>query len=340
VNAEGDPYFDPRNRMPNHHEISRYCSSLVVVVSTKSEDMLQLAHFSVKEYLTSNRVESVLGPHFQEVTASASIARVCLAYVLQFEHKIQAKEVLIKFPLAEYSARHWMTYAAVGNGEEDSLMGIIERFFCVSGAPYKVCYGIYRPDEPWKIAKMDAPAAPLYYAAVGGLQKTVQLLLAKNADVNAQGGVYGNALYAASDRGHEAVVKMLLDKGADVNAQGGVNGNALYAASDRGHEAVVKMLLDKGADVNAQGGFSGNALQVASDRGHEAVVKMLLDKVAADNALQAASSEGYKQVVKLLLEKNTHVNAQGGPYGNALCAASLQGHEQVGWLVGIHFTSS
>ncbi|KAF2729999.1 hypothetical protein EJ04DRAFT_446072 [Polyplosphaeria fusca] len=49
---------------------------------------------------------------------------------------------------------------------------------------------------------------------------------------------------------------MLLDKGADVNAQGGRYGNALQAASYGGHEAVVKMLLDAGADVNAQGGDS------------------------------------------------------------------------------------
>ena len=47
------------------------------------------------------------------------------------------------------------------------------------------------------------------------------------------------------------MVKLLLDKGADVNAQGGRYGNALYVASERGYEQVVKLLLDKGADVSA-----------------------------------------------------------------------------------------
>jgi ankyrin repeat protein len=64
----------------------------------------------------------------------------------------------------------------------------------------------------------------------------------------------------ASVRGHEAVVKLLLDKGADVNAQGGYYGNALQAASSGGyktpssggHKAVVKLLLDKGAHSNAE----------------------------------------------------------------------------------------
>jgi hypothetical protein len=80
--------------------------------------------------------------------------------------------------------------------------------------------------------------------------------------------------------GHDAVVQLLLDKGADVNAQGGYYGNALYAASEGGHEQVVKMLLDTGADVNAQGGYYSNALQAASARGHEQVVNLLLDRGA------------------------------------------------------------
>ncbi|KAG9203889.1 hypothetical protein G6514_002050 [Epicoccum nigrum] len=142
----------------------------------------------------------------------------------------------------------------------------------------------------------------------------VEMLLDKGADVNAQGGYYGNALQAASARGHEQVVKMLLDKDADVNAQGGDYGNALQAASAGGHEQVVKMLLDKDADVNVQGGDYGNALQAASARGHEQVVKMLLDKDADvnaqggyyGNALQAASSEGHEQVVKMLLDAGAH----------------------------------
>ena len=41
---------------------------------------------------------------------------------------------------------------------------------------------------------------------------------------------------------------MMLKKGADVNAQGGEYGNALQAASVRGHDQVVQMLLEKGAE--------------------------------------------------------------------------------------------
>jgi ankyrin repeat protein len=43
------------------------------------------------------------------------------------------------------------------------------------------------------------------------------------------------------------VVKLLLDKGAEVNAQGGKYGNALQAASFGDYEEVVEMLLSGGA---------------------------------------------------------------------------------------------
>ena len=58
------------------------------------------------------------------------------------------------------------------------------------------------------------------------------MLLAKGADVNAQGGVYGNALYAASVGGYDQVVQMLLAKGADVSTQGG---NYMSSSGDVDH---------------------------------------------------------------------------------------------------------
>ncbi len=68
------------------------------------------------------------------------------------------------------------------------------------------------------------------------------------------------------------MVEILIKRGADVNAQGGQYGNALQAVSFGGYEKVVQMLLEKGAEVNAQGGRYGNALQAVSFGGYENVV--------------------------------------------------------------------
>ncbi|KAF8239489.1 ankyrin, partial [Tricholoma matsutake] len=85
---------------------------------------------------------------------------------------------------------------------------------------------------------------PLYYASLLGLFYQVQGLIEKGADVNAQGGRYGNALHAATWNGNQEIVKLLMEKGANVNAQGGFFGNALQAASYSRNQEIVKLLIE------------------------------------------------------------------------------------------------
>jgi ankyrin repeat protein len=75
--------------------------------------------------------------------------------------------------------------------------------------------------------------------------------LDKGADINAQGGYYGNALYTTSLRGDQEIVNLLLDKEADINAQGGRYSNALYAASLRGDQEIVNLLQRRGATTSS-----------------------------------------------------------------------------------------
>ncbi|KAG2001960.1 hypothetical protein GB937_009852 [Aspergillus fischeri] len=319
---------------------------------------LQLAHFSVKEYLTSGRVEKVFQASMTEISARACITRVCLTYMFYFGGKCPAEEIRGRFPLAQYSARYWIDHARHAESRKDVQESILQ-FLLNESEAYAAWGYLFDPDKP---QAQDAPrshmASPLYYASSGGLTYIVRLLLERGADVNAQDGHYGNALQAASLKGHETIVQMLLEKGADVNAQGGRHGNALQAASYRRHEKIVQMLLEKGANANAQGGEHGNALQAASFQGHEKIVQMLLEKGANVNAqgghyggavpwfiehgwddrgqprhygnsLQAASFQGHEETVQLLLEKGANINAQGGYFGNALQAASFKGREQI-----------
>lgn len=53
---------------------------------------------------------------------------------------------------------------------------------------------------------------------------------------------------------------MLIDAGADVDAQGGFYGNVLQAALEGGHETIVQILISARADVDAQGRFYNNEL--------------------------------------------------------------------------------
>jgi ankyrin repeat protein/adenylate kinase family enzyme len=119
--------------------------------------------------------------------------------------------------------------------------------------------------------------AALQKASVEGHNAIIEILLGVGANVNAQGGEYGNALQAAAWNGSAETVKILLDAQANVNAQGGEYGNALQAAASRGSAEKVRILLDAQANVNAQGGHFGNALQAAAYDGSAETVKILLN---------------------------------------------------------------
>jgi hypothetical protein len=269
---------------------------------------IRLAHFSVKEYLVSDRMRASRYS-IKEITTNISIAETCLVYLLQFDKPDSlTPRTLDELPLVGYAAEYWTQHARWAGEDAIAFHSLIMEFFLSKKDAYVNWVQLFNPDRPWKkpnlTKDLESVASPLYFASLTGLIESVRMLLEKGADVNAQGGHYGNALQAASARGHDQIVQRLLEKGADVNAQGGDYGNALQAASAWGHDQIVQRLLEKGADVNAQGGPYGNALQAASARNHD-------------------------QIVQRLLEKGADVNAQGGTYGNALQAASAKGHDQI-----------
>ncbi|KAJ5140290.1 NACHT nucleoside triphosphatase [Penicillium atrosanguineum] len=313
----------------------------------------RIAHFSVQEYLQSNRILQQKAKCFaiRSTLANAEMAQICLVYLMEpaLSGELLDDTKLTQYPLALFAAIHWFYHYAnssEGMAENEQLVVGLFKDKTKSFAtwirlhdidnPFGVSQDLHRP-----VSKM---ATPLYYAALLGIGTVLNSMLpidTRDSELseilNAQGGRLGNALQATSYGGHEMVAQQLLDRGANVNAQCGKYGNALQAASEGGHEKVVQVLLDRGADVNAQGGIYGSALQAAAYVGHGNVVQMLLDRGAninaqselLGNALQAASLDGHEKMVQMLLDRGADVNTQGGRFGNALQAAADRGHEKV-----------
>ena len=352
-----DGGFFPEERLRHPTDIMVVCSSLISCSAVNDDDdhsgsdvdgigegrniQVQLAHFSVKEYLLSDRC--AIRSEFQTQTCSMAITEGCLRYLLHLCEGVPlSQDIVDQHPLSRYAAEHWWQHAQeIGDTHDCAVFDLASRLLTNKRTTLLSCIQLCNVDSLWVrinlSLKMNELAQPLYYAACFGVSEVVEEILQQSVDVNARGGEYGNALQAASYRGRETVVQVLLDAGADVNARGGHWGNALQAASYSGHETVVQVLLDAGADVNARGGVWGNALQAASYCGRETVVQVLLD-AGADvnarggfwgNALQAASYSGRETVVQVLLDAGADVNAQGGHWGNALQAASVGGHETV-----------
>ncbi|KAM5526673.1 hypothetical protein FOXYSP1_20914 [Fusarium oxysporum f. sp. phaseoli] len=322
--------FDVDGRLCQKADVLRYCPSLVIIAKVtnygETVEELHLAHFSVKEYLLEQA-------QFDLESASNVITRTCLTYLGDIKNNCST--IRSDFPMARYAAESWMDYAVSAETSEDIVRTTVS--FLRDETTFQRWCRLYQADRWWDHEPGPPKASRLYYACLAGLAGAARDLTTEGADVNAQGGKYGNALQAASYKGNLEVVQLLLDRGADINAQGGKYGNALQAVSWKGNPEIVQLLLGRGADVNAQGGEFSNALYTASYFSNREVAQLLLDKGADvnaqgggyGNALQAASFDGNLEVVQLLLDKGADVNAQGGEYGNALQAASFQGNPEI-----------
>jgi ankyrin repeat protein len=95
-----------------------------------------------------------------------------------------------------------------------------------------------------------------------------------------------------------------------------------------GHKDILELTLrgTKYVDIDESDEDGRTALIWAGECGHETVVQMLVD-LGADihaqggeygNALCAASAGGHEKVVQMLVEAGADVDAQGGFFGNAL----------------------
>ena len=242
-----DSRFRPEQRLPDPEDVLTICSSLVSITAAATNDtskqsvgaqQLKLAHFSVKEYLISDRLKkaSIQCYYISSLSANASIGKTCLTYLLHFEDPIiSTAEICDKFPLIRYAAEYWpLHYRAITNDADKkavnflgwNLVKVKTSFFANW---LRMCISTDRIIDVLNV-KTNGDPPPLYYMSYLGVTGVVQALLNDEADVNAQGGLYGNALSAASYNGHEEVVQLLLEKGANVNAEGGQYGNALSAA--------------------------------------------------------------------------------------------------------------
>ncbi len=335
IDEEGERGFDPEYRLEDPRDILTICSSLVTITIAKNDhnedyEELRLAHYSVKEYLISDRVSHGPASKYDiAIEPDKSIAQICLLYLLYFsEPSLLTYDMHAKFPLLGYAVENWTLHARAAESYTKEVAQLSMELLQSEKHAFINWLSLHphrRP--PYVFAE-----APLYNAATEGLYHSTKILVDTGADVNA-GGADRPALVEASSCGHTAIVQLLIDAGADVNV-GGADFSALAEASSYGHTAIVQLLIDAGADVNA-GGADRSALVTASSHGHTAIVQLLIDAGADVNAggpnrpaLVVASLHGHTAIVQLLIDAGVDVNADGADR-SALVEASTWGYTAI-----------
>jgi hypothetical protein len=109
----GMPNVKPDWRWPDQHQaVLSTCSSLIAIVDDSDSQVVQFSHFSVKEFLTSDRLACSSGDvsryHILLSPAHTILAQACLGVLLRLDEHI-TDDNASDLPLARYAARYWGT---------------------------------------------------------------------------------------------------------------------------------------------------------------------------------------------------------------------------------------
>jgi ankyrin repeat protein len=282
------------------------CSSLISIVGDNDSQIVQFSHFSVKEFLMSNRLTSSLGDFSQYQIlprpAHTILAQACLGYLLHLNGHVVDERIVKDFPLAEYAAKHWVTHAQFEDVASHVKDGMETLFDC-DKPHFATWLRIYNMDGEFYSESPSKIPTPLYYSSLCGFSDLVEHLSTKHPQhVNAIGGMYKFPLLAALIGNHTQVAEILLKHGANVDIRGLRDRTPLHEAI--ANVGMVQSLLGKGADVNCRQNGPRTPLHLAACYGELKVARALVEHKANVNS---RDKEG-KTPLHLLLEASRRDN--------------------------------
>jgi len=253
--------------------------------------VVQFSHFSVKEFLTSDRLagssSDVSRYHILLSSAHTILAQACLGVLLRLDkhvNSVNARDI----PLVAYAAQYWVDHAQFEN-VSSQIQDVMEYFFDEDKPHWAAWLRVYNIDKSWEYftPNKTSDAVPLYYAALCGFYDLTKRLIVRNpAHVNARGGLMVSPLMAAVRGEYLGVAGLLLRYGADINVRGRWEETLLHlACREISHFDLVQWLLSHDVDVNAQ-------------------------NIAGCTPLHFAALNGSTQVCRILLKHNANINAR------------------------------
>jgi hypothetical protein len=290
VDMDGEePRFDPENRIPDPKDILTMCSTLVTTVDIigyaatdrrlETWATVRLAHFSVKEYLLSERIKSSKASIYSidPISGNLFIAQTYLVYLLgnQFSEGHCAWKYIetrcTTFPLFRAAVILFPTHIGTVDEQVDTkTKQLVQKLFSTrkntNGGNYAAWVGGLIPEADTKTI-INTP--PLYYAASFGMTSIVKVLISDmpKSEIDVKGGrARSTPLHVACFRGQAKIVKLLLEAGADPNSTNRKDESCLYWARDMDvpeYTEIYELLIKYGASDDGRSNKGGGMLGIA-----------------------------------------------------------------------------
>lgn len=281
------PGYDEDELLNDPYDMQQVCLSLLTINTEPVSEMnssfsttgnagaiIRLAHYSVKEYLVSDRLRgSCRMFKVSEKEAHAMIAEVCIRFLLRFNQEdLWSLESVTHYPLAQYAASNWFRHLrqVVNTPESEGLHQLAMELLQPESTAYTSMLRIFDVDfaQLYSVERTKDPVSPLYFSCAAGLPSLAERLFRGNLrHIRRQNseGAYGSALKAAICQHDLELVQTLLKNGVSVQEDGQIE--RPYKVTRIGPYTIIEPATS----------YGHSPLVVAAEEEDDAIISIILD---------------------------------------------------------------
>jgi ankyrin repeat protein len=309
----GTPTVNKKLRWPDQEQaVLSACSSLITIVEDRETRIVHFSHFSVKEFLTSDRlaaakVDGLRDYHISLQPAHIVMAQACLAVLLCLDASMD-RETIENYPLAKYSGDHFGVHAEfdddvlshITDGVNDLLNPDKPHFDTWiwlqigdwnpwSWHNAHLAEDVFSSRHPSRLSlslygapKYPPQVAPLYYvAALGHLRLAQHLKETRPQDLLSKDDKGCAPFHIAVFAGKVKVSELLIGCSDDLDIRDIEGHNLLHRATWKGQIDIARVLLEHDGEtkalVNAKDENGQTPLHIASQHNRLSIVALLLE---------------------------------------------------------------
>jgi ankyrin repeat protein len=283
---DGERHFDSYS-MTTVEDVLYWCSSLVRrSKDANGEELLELAHFTVKEFLEA--IDAVQTPCYKQYCLSGDhsiLAKACLNFMLcqefdesprpkydnDFEQWIEESDNFCdNYSFSDYASLNWSDHVHDSNWEVINTC-VLEFFNAENAFAFWTLrwlqgeYGAHENDDITDSRYFEKASSPtaLHWAAVFALDKVCAILIEKGMSVSQQ-SVMGTPLNCT------IVSEYAVYKASEIEVVNPIESRSIWRRSER--QSVLRQLINTGLDldkmVNAEGQCTAMSVALEMEKWH------------------------------------------------------------------------